>query len=394
MSNQSPCGQPPRCDIFCTVIDNFGDIGVCWRLARQLAAEHNWCVRLWVDDLHAFARLCPQLDAQLARQQVDAVEIRHWCSDWTEAGDADCTHIVIEAFACELPEPYLLKMAAHADAGRAPVWINLEYLSAEDWVAAFHLQPSPHPRYPLRKTFFFPGLRPGSGGVLRERGLAEARRRWLESATGVARLWASLGIAAPPAGATVVSLFGYENPALAALLAAWRDGPETLVCMVPQGRVSADVGRFFGLDTVKPGGTAQAGALTVHAIPFTEQSAYDKLLWACDLNFVRGEDSFVRAQWAERPFVWQIYPQMDAAHQPKLDAALARYEATLPAPAREALNAFWQAWNAGDAAGLDWPGFWLHRQALAERARTWSAELAALGDLAGNLAEYVENQLK
>ena len=44
-------------DIFCTVVDNYGDIGVCWRLARQLAAEHGFAVRLWVDDLASFARL-------------------------------------------------------------------------------------------------------------------------------------------------------------------------------------------------------------------------------------------------------------------------------------------------------------------------------------------------
>jgi len=253
-------------------------------------------------------------------------------------------------------------------------------------------------------------LRPGSGGVLREHGLTEAREHLLQSAPELARLWESLGVPAPPTHATVVSLFGYENAALPALLAAWRDGPNALVCLVPQGRISADVARFFkrdagrgsdwgadcnaGLDTSSAGQSYEAGALTVHAIPFTEQSAYDKLLWACDLNFVRGEDSFVRAQWAQRPFVWHIYPQADAAHLPKLDSALDCYGAALPVDARDALSAFWHAWNAGDASRLDWPEFWRHRAALNAHAAEWPAELAALGDLAGNLAEYTENQLK
>ncbi|MEO7887531.1 MAG: elongation factor P maturation arginine rhamnosyltransferase EarP, partial [Polaromonas sp.] len=41
-------------DIFCKVIDNFGDIGVCWRLAADLASRGHK-VRLWVDDASALA---------------------------------------------------------------------------------------------------------------------------------------------------------------------------------------------------------------------------------------------------------------------------------------------------------------------------------------------------
>ena len=58
--NLQGSGMGVRWDIFCRVIDNFGDIGVSWRLARQLVAEHNLDVRLWVDDLNTFCRLCPQ----------------------------------------------------------------------------------------------------------------------------------------------------------------------------------------------------------------------------------------------------------------------------------------------------------------------------------------------
>ncbi|WP_455776520.1 elongation factor P maturation arginine rhamnosyltransferase EarP, partial [Burkholderia stabilis] len=159
-------GEPIACDLFCTVIDNFGDIGVCWRVARQLAHEHGWQVRLFVDDLSTFARLLPGVDPDAERQTVDAIVIEHWHA---QAGDAlDIADVVIEAFACELPGAYLAAMARRA---RPPVWINLEYLSAEDWVADFHLRPSPHPRYPLLKTFFFPGLSAGTGGVLKEHDL-------------------------------------------------------------------------------------------------------------------------------------------------------------------------------------------------------------------------------
>jgi len=384
----------PHCDIFCRVIDNFGDIGVCWRLARQLAAEYNWQVRLWVDDLPVFARLCPRLDPQKDRQIVDGIAIAHWRCDAAQAWDHEArADIVIEAFACDLPEDYLSAMARRA---KRPVWINLDYLSAEAWVANFHLQPSPHPRHALLKTFFFPGLLPGTGGVLRERTLNRERRNFLEAPdpTGPAGLWTALGMAPPPHDATRISLFGYENPALPALLGAWRDGTEAVVCIVPEGRISNDVARFLGRATFPTGTAAQTGQLTVQAVPFMETALYDRLLWACDLNFVRGEDSFVRAQWAERPLVWHIYPQADAAHLPKLDAALACYGAGLAHQAQAAQATFWHAWNAGDPAALDWPGYWQHRAALHARAGDWAEQLTRLGDLAGNLAEFAENQLK
>jgi uncharacterized repeat protein (TIGR03837 family) len=136
----------------------------------------------------------------------------------------------------------------------------------------------------------------------------------------------------------------------------------------------------------------QRGALHADGLPFTDQRGYDTLLWASDINFVRGEDSFVRAQWAMKPFVWHIYPQADNAHGPKLDAALDRYARTLPGEARAALRRFWHAWNSGGSP--DWHNFAQHLPALRQRAVSWAAELAQAGDLAGNLAGFVQSQLK
>lgn len=146
------------CDLFCAVIDNFGDIGVCWRLARQLAHEHGWEVRLFVDDLHAFRKLCPALDPEQPTQSIEEVLIEHWHEPEHAGETLQIADVVIEAFACELPAVYVSAMAQRE---RTPVWLNLEYLSAEDWVADFHLRPSPHPRYPLLKHFFFQDPGPG-----------------------------------------------------------------------------------------------------------------------------------------------------------------------------------------------------------------------------------------
>ena len=97
-----------RLDIFCVVVDNFGDIGVCWRLARQLAAEHGCLVRLWVDELVAFSRLCPEIALNQPVQVCSGVEIRPWQPDFPDVEPAD---VVIEAFACDLPAGYVAAMA-------------------------------------------------------------------------------------------------------------------------------------------------------------------------------------------------------------------------------------------------------------------------------------------
>ncbi|MFP3270876.1 MAG: elongation factor P maturation arginine rhamnosyltransferase EarP, partial [Paraburkholderia sp.] len=185
----------------------------------------------------------------------------------------------------------------------------------------------------------------------------------------------------------------YENPAVESLLEQWRDSPAPIELLVPEGRISGAIARFFGLPAFAAGSHAERGSLRAHALAFTDQPGYDALLWASDLNFVRGEDSFVRAQWAARPFVWHIYPQADDAHLPKLDAALAHYTAPpLPSAARAALARFWHAWNG--VGEPDWADFQRHRAAFEQRAAGWAQELAALGDLAGNLAEFAKSQLK
>ena len=156
-----------RWDIFCTVVDNYGDIGVTWRLARQLVAEHSLDVRLWVDDLRAFERICPEIDINAAQQWQQGVEVRHWPSEWLPIDAAD---VVIASFACQLPSAYMDVMAERE---KPPLWLNLDYLSAEDWVTGCHGLPSVKYKS-VQKIFFFPGFRPGTGGLLRERGCSNS----------------------------------------------------------------------------------------------------------------------------------------------------------------------------------------------------------------------------
>ena len=377
------------CDIFCTVVDNYGDIGVCWRLARQLSNEHSLTVRLWVDDLASLHKLCAEVDPAQPVQQHRGVEIGHWGIPFAEVIPAQ---MVIESFACELPERYVLAMATQE---YKPVWLNLEYLSAEDWVAGCHGLPSPHPQLPLIKYFFFPGFTRETGGLLLERDLLARRDAFQADLNAQSNYWQTLNVPARQAGELRVSLFSYENAAVQGLLAAWAVAENPVTCLVPEGRILPQLASFFGRSKIVAGDILQHGKLRVHVLPFVEQEEYDKLLWACDFNFVRGEDSCVRAQWAGNPFVWHIYPQHDGVHMQKLHALLDLYCTGLEPNSARALHALWVAWNAGLALDQtylpDWAEVWndflLHQSMLRQHASAWAEKLSG-NKLALNLLDF------
>ncbi|WP_447793305.1 elongation factor P maturation arginine rhamnosyltransferase EarP [Pseudomonas farris] len=372
-----------RWDIFCTVVDNFGDIGVTWRLARQLVAEHSVAVRLWVDDLRAFERLCPQIDIDAAQQWQQGVEVRQWSADWqpTEAAD-----VVIAAFACQLPSAY---MEAMAEREKPPLWMNLDYLSAEDWVVGCHGLPSVKYKN-VQKFFFFPGFRKGTGGLLRESGLLERRRQFQQSPQAQREFLQGLGIDRAP-NAQLISLFAYENTGLASWLDAMAADSTPTHLLVPEGRILGDVERWLGVDGLTAGAVHVRDALTVQVLPFVRQDQYDLLLWSCDFNAVRGEDSFVRAQWAGRPLLWHIYQQDEDIHLDKLDAFLTLYTQGLSEPAREAISGLWRAWNAGETMTGHWKSTRKHWPELEKHAETWCLEQALQADLAAALVQFYLN---
>lgn len=369
-----------RLALFCRVVDNYGDIGICWRLARQLRHEHGIDVTLWVDDLRSFQRICPAVATGAEIQQLDGVTVRHWRDQDGVYSAADVADIVIEFFACDIPPGYI---AAMAQCEPRPVWFNLEGLTAEEWVEGCHRLTSPHPRLPLTKHFFFPGFTDKTGGLLREAALERQRSQFQSDPAAVSAFLARFGVTPAEMAATKVSLFCYPHAPVSALFEVWQQEPAEgrggITCLVPEGVAPAAVRAFLG-DGVActAGASATRGALTVRVLPFVAQPDYDKLLWACDLNFVRGEDSWVRALWAGAPFVWQIYPQDDDAHHAKLNAWLD----WLGAP--PSLRLFHHAWNGvGNTAPppLQPQGPW-HETVLAARTR-----LLAQSDLVTQLRE-------
>lgn len=365
-------------DIFCRVIDNFGDIGVCWRLARQLVNDHNQSVRLWVDDLDSLIRIWPDT-RQLDQQQVAGVEVRRWNAEF--AADVQIADVVIEAFACNIPPVYLEEMANCKLRGEEPIWINLDYLSAESWVEDCHRMPSIHPATGLHKTFFFPGFTPRTGGLLREQSLISAR-----DAFDAAPWLANMRIEPQP-DALVISLFAYENPAVAGLLTAWANSSKPVHCLIPSDKILTSINQALG-QNLEVGRIYTRGNLRLQVIPFITQTDYDKLLWACDINFVRGEDSFVRAQWAGKPMFWHIYPQDDDVHITKLNAFLDLYSPKTSPALKSALQQSWLAWNQGGDMEQAWNQVMLQLSDWQQHGRQWRDSLLEQVDLSSQLVDF------
>ena len=283
-------------DVFCHVIDNWGDVGVCWRQAADLAARGH-SVRLWMDDTRPLAWMAPH--------GAPGVTVLPWteATPWPEPAD-----VVIEAFGCELPAAYLQAMSERHRAGRPLVWVNLEDLSAESYVERSHGLPSPQlsgPAAGLRKWFYYPGFTAATGGLLREPDLLQRQAHFNATA------WLHAQGIPTQGHQRRVSLFCYANARVAELIDALANEPTLLL-------LTHGIATQRGTEILGP--SLQRGQLRAVRLPALTQPDFDHLLWACDLNVVRGEDSFVRAQWAGRPFIWNIYPQMDDAHARKLHA--------------------------------------------------------------------------
>ena len=377
-----------RIDLFCAVVDNYGDIGVCWRLARQLVAEHGCEVRLIVDDLGAFRVIAPEIDPAVTTQMLLGVEIVAWCA----ASSLIPFDVVIEAFACNPPANFVEAMALRSP---QPIWINLEYLSAEAWVDAIHGMPSQHQRLPLTKYFFCPGFTQASGGLIRERSLTRLAKLPFGSLSLGERvgvrdaapdpIWMGTqkraSLAPPPKGAgdklatLRIFAFAYPHAPLRALTQAF---------------ATASV----------PTAVTHAAPL-VHSEPSWQvaapvpQTKFDALLAPFDFLIVRGEDSFVRAQWAARPFIWHIYPTDDGAHLTKLDAWLDRYCVGLDANASAAYRAASHAFNAATADAAQSEPYPLLAQnitVLTAHAERWRDMLMQQTDLATRLLRFIAKQ--
>ncbi len=389
----SPLAAPPHTgpnwDIVCRVVDFYGDAGVALRLARGLARRAaargmQRRVRLIVDSPTTILRLIDPPPTALTAVSAADDSGRRWIDprssveiiDWSAVG-SEPAQVVVETFGGGLPPSWQGALAAHQAGGGRVVWINLEHLSAEQWVEGCHRLASPRGNG-LDCHFLFPGFSRGTGGLLPPNPIA------LQLPAPSQAL-----LDAPYAGLTG-SLFCYPQAATAALFDAIAHGPLPVRLLLPSG-IATPI-RDWPLGETE-GSRLQRGLLELRRIPFLDQDTYDSLLAACDLNLVRGEDSFVRAQWAARPLLWQAYRQAEDAQLDKLDAFI--HASAMPAPLAH-LHSLWNSSAPHPKAG--WRSAWLaccqEWPALQAWSRNWRGQLGQLPDLLSVLEEFVAEQLQ
>ena len=381
-----------RWDIFCKIVDNYGDIGVCWRLSQQLAHEHHLQVRLFIDDIPAAKKIVTALNCAKKSQIINGVEICVWPTLESSA-ETKSADVVLETFSCELPDFYVHQMLL-----KNSIWINLEYLSAETWVSDFHAKPSPYPTLAITKHYFFPGFKNDTGGLIRETNLIAERIAFTNSQANQTEFWQKLGIANENnliEYSIKISLFCYAQADIANLISALAMAKQPISLLIPFNSSIAAMIETLADVKHKKNSEIRKGNLTIHLLPFLSQTDYDHLLWACDLNFVRGEDSWIRAIWAEKPFIWQPYIQTDDTHIKKLNAFLDVYLNAATPDVKSVLVESQLAWSKANTS-TPAPFTRLIKQIpdLLAYAKQQTNNLAMQPDLATKLVIFSENLAK
>jgi uncharacterized repeat protein (TIGR03837 family) len=313
-------------DIFCHVIDNFGDIGVAYRFAKEFKKKNPYCsTRLFVDNMEILGQICPFINASKAVQEYESITyINSLNIDKEFVERQGVADVLVEMFACEIPEIVMDNAFT-----KSKLLINLDYLSAEDWVEGYHLKESLLPKGTLKKYFFMPGITINTGGLILNPELEDNR-----SELGSKRLDFLNSILknfGKQVETTDNCLFGSVFTYLRNFDNFIRDLSKTDkdVYLFIFGGKSKD-GILSSLKK-SPVENPDSNCIKLKNInfllmPFLEQSKYDLLLCHCDFNLVRGEDSLARAVLSAKPFIWNAYLQDNKYQEVKVKALLEKME--------------------------------------------------------------------
>ncbi len=378
-------------DILCRVVDNYGDIGVVYRLAKALSdLDPALNLRLVVDDLAAFRALAPAVDPAREVQDLGNWTVVRWDHPW-EGFRSEPPRLVLECFACGRPDFFEaclfdpeLPFTAHI--------VNVEHLSAESWADELHRMPSLTRSARVKKSIFMPGFTAATGGLIIDRRFSRAMAAWdREEDRPALRRDLGAGLALEPGleDNFWVSVFSYERDyarIVADLAAFHRERP--VLALAAAGKSQPCFMRAW---------EAAGRPFPAVALPFLPQETWDEVLLACDFSIVRGEETLARASLSGRPFLWQAYLQAEAHHLVKLEAFLDRVRPFLGPDSFGRLAEASLAFNRRDRDAADWRGdesiLPLLRDAEAARAgfRAFSAALSAYGNMAAHLLTFLRD---
>ena len=378
--------------VFVRVIDNYGDAGVGWRLSCLLAEYLHMHVRLWIDDTDALNKLLPAPEKQ-ARITIEA-----WQGDammQQQLSAAADPVLVIETFGCELPPQVLERMRQCR-----PLWLNWEYLTAEDWAVGLHAMSSLQPNG-LEKYFWFMGIDADSGGLLREPDYLAEREKFRQQPQLQQAFRQEYGLPLQHTGQLWL-VFAYTSGQWAQWMAMWQEANTPVTLWLAGGQVieSLRAAKLIAPEELQQeGDICELGNVTLVRIPFVPQAAFDRLLWLADAAIVRGEDSFVRALWAGLPFFWHIYRQDDDVHLQKLHSFWFKAMQDWSAELRQAFTVLSDDLNgAGAVSSLKreqaWQYLCAHWQSWVKLAAAWSEMLHGQDNALEKLARFSHLPLK
>lgn len=315
-------------DIFCQVIDNFGDVGVVYRLATQL--KNRYKIRVFIDSLKELALLNPKVNTEKEIQEVEGIEFVNY--DYLEKNWESITprEVIIEAFGCKIQEGYYNRAKEESK-----LLINLEYLSSEEWTAGFHGVESPTGAKTLKKYFYIPGLRSETGGVLFQKEKIERVKNLYQDEKNIKldRYMKNFPREFRE-GKRIGTVFSYEKNFGNLFETLNSQKEETILLIMGEKSQNSvkevltklrekkveeiDEERDRAKTKDENFNLANYKKIHIEYYPFISQEEYDELIMLTDFNFVRGEDSFVRALLSGIPFLWHIYFQEEGVHMEKL----------------------------------------------------------------------------
>ena len=371
------------CTLWCRVIDNFGDAGVAWRLAKSLSHEHGWRVRLMIDNLATLSAFVPQCPENCLSAEIDGIEVRLWSATSEREEASNVPDVTVETFSCRLPDVVEEAIAQRFDAGLPAAVFALDYLTAESYAEESNNLISRHPRFGYPKTFLFPGFTDKTAGVVRE---ADAGRRRTEFSDLRRHDFLSRFGADPDAPFTLF-FFTYPVAPIESLACAMVEAGKPVQVLLAPGEASTKF--LAALESM--GSPAHIRTVQLPMIP---QAEFDDVLLASDACLVRGEDSTLRAQLQGKPLLWTLYPQTEETHLVKMRAFAPLYCNSLSSEAANAWLSMQEGINADTITTDAWRNWRSEFPALERGARIWRERLLAQGTAANTIARITKEQLK
>ena len=252
-------------------------------------------------------------------QIIDGIEYITFDYVQKKAKELSTSQVIIEAFGCKIPEEYMEIAYENSE-----LLINLEYLSAEDWIEDFHLQSSPLGKGKLKKVFFMPGFTEKSGGIIIDSNYLEKIEKIRKNRAFYTKKY--LGNIENKDKKIVGTLFSYEKN-FATLFEELRSLDKEVVILAMGEKTQKSLKNFFKENLIEDfRNSLKYDKIEIKFMEFLNQEEYEELINIVDFNFVRGEDSFIRAILTGKPYVWHIYCQEDYIHMKKINAFLNKYK--------------------------------------------------------------------